>query len=82
MSEGVRLARPRDDRMIAGVCAGLARHFGWSALHVRIGYVLLSALSAGFPGIGLYLVLWFLMPEAPSGPRTFRVREPDRDTDG
>ena len=52
-----------DDGVIAGVCAGLADYFGWEATHVRIAYVLLSVLSAAFPGIAVYIVLWILMPQ-------------------
>ena len=57
------LQRSRDQRMIAGVCGGLAEWLGWSAGSVRVLYVLASVLSAGFPGILVYLVLWILMPE-------------------
>jgi len=52
-----------NDRIIAGVCGGIADKFGWSANRVRIAYVLLSIISAAFPGTLVYLVLWFLMPE-------------------
>jgi phage shock protein PspC (stress-responsive transcriptional regulator) len=52
--------------MIAGVCGGLAEYLGWSATRFRIGYVIVAALSAGFPGILVYLALWFLMPEEQS----------------
>ena len=52
-----------NDRIIAGVCGGIADKFGWSAKRVRIAYVLLSIISAAFPGTLVYLVLWFLMPE-------------------
>ena len=62
-----RLERPRDGRMIAGVCAGIARHYGWSPTRVRVIYVALSALSAAFPGIAVYLALWLLMPSARRG---------------
>jgi phage shock protein C len=48
--------------MIAGVCAGIAEWFGWPATRVRIIFVLVSLLSAAFPGALVYLVLWFLMP--------------------
>jgi phage shock protein C len=58
-----RVTRSRRDRMLAGVCGGIAHYLGWSATRVRIGYVIVSALSAGFPGILVYLALWFLMPE-------------------
>jgi phage shock protein PspC (stress-responsive transcriptional regulator) len=48
--------------MIAGVCGGLADWLGWPANRVRILFVLVSLLSAAFPGILVYLILWFLMP--------------------
>jgi len=50
--------------MIAGVCGGLADWLGWPANRVRILYVLVSVISAAFPGILVYLILWFLMPPA------------------
>ena len=59
----MKLTRSRSDKMIAGVCGGLARHLGWSANRMRVVYVLLSLLSAAFPGIIVYFALWFLMPE-------------------
>lgn len=55
------LSRPADDRMIAGVCAGLARRFGLSATTVRLLF-LLSLLLPG-PQVLVYLALWLLMPE-------------------
>lgn len=57
------LRRSRSDRKIAGVCGGLAKHFGLDPTYVRIGYVLLSILSAAFPGTLVYLLLWWLVPE-------------------
>lgn len=65
-----RLTRS-DDRLIAGVCAGVAEYLGWSTNAVRLLYALVSALSAGFPGILVYLVLWFLMPPRPPLERRF-----------
>lgn len=58
---GARLHRSRD-RMIAGVCGSLAEWLGWSPGKVRFLYVLLSVLSAAFPGIIVYLILWLVMP--------------------
>jgi phage shock protein C len=59
-----QLTRPRYNRMIAGVCAGFALHYGWDLTVVRI----ITALVALFTGIGAvaYLVLWVIIPEAPS----------------
>ncbi|MCE7031215.1 PspC domain-containing protein [Lysobacter sp. GX 14042] len=55
--------RSRSDRMIAGVMGGIARRFGWSSNLLRVVFVLVSILSAGFPGILVYLILWLLMPD-------------------
>jgi len=57
------LSRPLDDRVLAGVIGGVARRFGWNSTLVRVLYVVFSVLSAAFPGILVYLVLWLLMPE-------------------
>ena len=56
--------RSKDNAMIGGVCAGIADHFGWSATGTRVVYVLLSALSAAFPGILVYLILWLVLPQS------------------
>ena len=56
------LTRSRSDKVIAGVCGGLARRLGWRSSRVRLAYFLLTLLSAAFPGVIIYLVLWFLMP--------------------
>ncbi|HEV8174812.1 MAG TPA: PspC domain-containing protein [Actinoplanes sp.] len=55
-----RLYRPRDDRWIAGVCAGLARRFGVSSGTMRLIFVI-SCLLPG-PQFLIYIVLWALMP--------------------
>lgn len=59
------LQRSRRDRMIAGVVGGLAEHFGWDVSVLRVAYVLVSLISAAFPGILVYILLWVIMPEAP-----------------
>ena len=58
-----RLGRPLEDRVLAGVVGGIARRFGWSSTLLRVVYVVASVMSAAFPGILVYLVLWLLMPE-------------------
>ena len=60
------LRRSRTDRVIAGVCAGLAHHFGLDVSLMRVLYVLVSILSAAFPGILAYIVLWIVIPEEPA----------------
>jgi phage shock protein C len=54
--------RRSNDKMIAGVCAGLAEYFNVDAVLVRIIFVLL--LLAGGPGFIIYIILWIVMPEA------------------
>ncbi|WP_213454146.1 PspC domain-containing protein [Rhizomonospora bruguierae] len=55
-----RLSRPRENRWVAGVCAGLARRLGWSPGLVRLLF-LLSLLLPGTQVI-IYLALWIVMP--------------------
>jgi phage shock protein PspC (stress-responsive transcriptional regulator) len=62
MTSSNQLRRSSSDRMIAGVCGGLARWLGWDPTLVRLLYILVSVLSAAFPGILVYLVLWVVMP--------------------
>jgi phage shock protein C len=57
------LRRSRKDKIIAGVCGGLAEWLGWDPTLVRILYVVVSVCSAAFPGILVYLVLWLVMPQ-------------------
>jgi phage shock protein C len=59
----MRLKRSTHNVMIAGVCAGIAHELGWPVRRTRIAYVLLSILSAAFPGILVYVLLWFVMPK-------------------
>lgn len=61
---GKPLRRSQQHNIIAGVCGGIADWLGWSATTVRLLYVLLSVLSAAFPGILVYLILWIAMPKA------------------
>ncbi len=61
------LRRSRSNKMIAGVCGGIAKAAGWDPTLVRVGYVVLSVLSVAFPGILAYLVLWIVMPKEPLG---------------
>jgi phage shock protein PspC (stress-responsive transcriptional regulator) len=60
MNETKRLMRTNDGRMIAGVCAGLARYFDVDPTLIRVIFVLLALFAAG--GVLLYLILWVIMP--------------------
>ena len=55
------LRRSRSNRMIAGVCGGLAEFFGISSFWVRLAF-LISLIPGGVPGLLLYLILCFVIP--------------------
>ena len=56
------LHRSASDRLIGGVCGGIAAWLGWNRTVVRLLYILVSILSAAFPGIIVYVLLWIVMP--------------------
>ena len=59
----MKLSRPRNGRVIAGVCAAVARRFGWNVTLVRV-LTVLSVLIPG-PQVIIYIVLWILIPQEP-----------------
>ena len=59
-----KLHRSSSNRIIAGVCGGIASWLGWSPTTVRVLYVVVSILSVAFPGILVYIILWLVMPKA------------------
>jgi phage shock protein C len=58
------LRRSRRHRMIAGVCGGIAEWLGWDPTLVRVLYVVGSIVSAAFPGLLVYVLLWIIVPNA------------------
>ena len=58
-----KLTKSSRNRMIAGVCGGIADYFDWDPTLVRVGYVVLSVASVGFPGLLVYIILAFIMPD-------------------
>lgn len=54
------------NRMVAGVCVGIADYFGWDPTLLRIVYVLATIFTA-FAGIIIYIILWIVMPERRPG---------------
>lgn len=65
MSEVKRLYRARDERMIAGVCGGLAKYFNVDPTLIRVLFVL--AAFAGGSAVLVYIILAIVMPEEPAG---------------
>ncbi len=60
-----KLVRPNNDRMIAGVCAGLGNYFGVDPTIIRILFVLFAIFVGG--GILAYIILWIVMPDETAG---------------
>ncbi|MCQ2334843.1 MAG: PspC domain-containing protein [Paludibacteraceae bacterium] len=50
------------NKMLAGVCGGIAEYLNLDPTIIRVAYVALSCFSAGFPGLILYLILCLIMP--------------------
>jgi len=57
-----RLTRSKRHKMIAGVCGGIAEYLEVDVTVVRVLYILVSIVSAAFPGILAYIILMFVMP--------------------
>ena len=58
-----KLYRTQTDKMVGGVCSGLARYLNTDVTVIRLIFVLMALF--GFHGILVYLVLWLLMPAEP-----------------
>lgn len=52
------------NKMVVGVCAGIAEYFDLDPTLVRVVYAALSIFSAGFPGLLLYIILLIIMPQS------------------
>ncbi len=61
-NEGKVLVRSRDNRIVAGVCAGLADYLGMDVNLVRVVVALLTLFTMG-SGILAYLIAWAVIPE-------------------
>jgi phage shock protein PspC (stress-responsive transcriptional regulator) len=55
------LRRSKSNRMVAGVCGGLAEFFGISSFWFRLAMVI-ALIPGGVPGILIYLILWLVIP--------------------
>ena len=75
-----QLRRPLDDRILAGVCSGIGRYLAVDPVLIRVGFVVLAALTWG-AALLAYPIAWFLMPEEPA-PTTAPLRDPTAPTWG
>ena len=62
MNNEKRLCRSSSQKMLAGVCGGVAEYLGWDVSIVRVIWIVLTL--AGGSGILLYLILWLVMPQS------------------
>ena len=60
--EGKKLTRPRNGKMLAGVCAGIANYFNLDPTLIRVAYALLTVFTV-FAGVIVYLLMWIIVPE-------------------
>lgn len=63
MDNSKKLTRSKDNRMIAGVCGGLAEYFSIDPTIVRLIYALFTLFTVGFAGVIAYVVMCFVVPE-------------------
>jgi phage shock protein PspC (stress-responsive transcriptional regulator) len=71
-----KLTRSRN-KIVAGVCAGLAEHFGLSTGAMRIVFCILLFITFSAAGIA-YIILWFLLPEGRSAAESYKDRMQNR----
>ena len=65
MPAGKKLYRSTSNRMIAGVCGGIAEYFNVDPTIIRLAYVILSVFTVAFPGIIVYIIASLIMPQDP-----------------
>lgn len=59
-----RKFRLSKDKVLKGVCSGIAEGYGLDPMFVRLFYLLTATSSMIIPGVAIYLILWWVMPEA------------------
>jgi len=57
------LRRSRSNRIIAGVCGGLAEFYGISSFWFRLA-MLIAFIPGGVPGLLVYIIMWMIIPSA------------------
>ena len=65
MASGKKLYRSTENKMLAGVCGGLAEYLNIDASVIRLVYVLLSVFTVAFPGILVYIIATLIIPADP-----------------
>ena len=65
MAAGKKLYRSTSNKMIAGVCGGIAEYFNVDPTIIRLAYVILSVFTVAFPGIIVYIISSLIIPQDP-----------------
>ncbi|MBQ9881784.1 MAG: PspC domain-containing protein [Synergistes sp.] len=60
-----KLYRSNTNKMLGGVCGGVAEYFNVDPTLIRLAYVLLSVFTAAFPGILVYIIALIVIPADP-----------------
>ena len=63
MNSPRRLTRSRNDRMLAGICGGLANYLDVDPTIVRLVFALATFFTVVFPVIFIYLIMWIVVPK-------------------
>ena len=69
------------NKMIGGVCAGIAEYFDIDPTLVRVAYALISFFTASFPGAIVYIILLFIIPQRPFPDYQYNEFEENRTND-
>ena len=64
-NSGKKLYRSTSNKMLAGVCGGIAEYFNVDPTIISLAYVLLSVFTAAFPGIIVYILAMIIIPSDP-----------------
>ena len=74
MEEPRKLYRSRTERMVAGVCGGLAEYFNVDTTVIRVLFLVITLF--GGAGLVVYVVMWILVPDASKAPPTTSAPPP------
>jgi phage shock protein C len=74
MEEPRKLYRSRTERMVAGVCGGLAEYFSVDTTVIRVLFLVITLF--GGAGLVVYVVMWILVPDASKAPPTTSAPPP------
>ncbi|WOO43389.1 PspC domain-containing protein [Rubellicoccus peritrichatus] len=64
MPSAEKALKRSSNRVIGGVCGGIAEYYGWDPSILRLVYLIVSIVSTAFPGIIVYIILWIVIPPA------------------